>query len=141
MSVAKRHLTAGTLEALAASLMLAMPHLAAAQAATLNADGTAYVRPGYTTAFPMYIYPGACLAYGACVGLWWADRRQLRRPVAPEQPAFVEQDIWGTTGSPWGYVRRLPPPTPASHIQPRYRDASTIRPEFSERDRAVPPEE
>ena len=57
----------------------------------------------------------------------------MRRPVAPVQPEFVEQDIWGTTGSPWGYVRRLPPPTPASHIQPRYRDASTIRPEFAER--------
>jgi hypothetical protein len=27
-------------------------------------------------------------------------------------------------------VRRLPPPTPQSQIQPRYRDASTIRPEF-----------
>ena len=62
-----------------------------------------------------------------------SNRRPIRRPVAPVQPEFSEQDIWGTTGSPWGYVRRLPPPTPASHIQPRYRDASTIRPEFAER--------
>ena len=137
MSVAKRHLPARTLAAMIASLMLAVPHLAAAQATARNADGKAYVRPGYTSAFPMYPYPGACSAYGPCVGLWWDDRRQLRRPVAPEQRATVEQDIWGTTGSPWGYVRRLPPPTPENQIQPRYRDASTIRPEFLERDGAV----
>jgi hypothetical protein len=137
MTIAKRHLPAGTLAVMVASLMLAEPHLAAAQAAPPNADGKAYVRPGYTTAFPMYFFPGACLAYGACAGLWWDDRRQSRRPVAPEQPAFVEQDIWGTSGSPWGYVRRLPLPTPESHIQPRYRDASTIRPEFAEPDGTV----
>jgi hypothetical protein len=81
------------------------------------------VWPGYR--FPMYLYP--CPPNRAC-----EDRWQPRRPVAPEQPSFAEQDIWGTNGSPWGYVRRLPPPTPDSHIQPRYRDASTIRPEFAE---------
>jgi hypothetical protein len=50
----------------------------------------------------------------------------------------ISSRIWGTTGSPWGYVRRLPPPTSESHIQPRYRDASTIRPEFDERDGTPP---
>jgi hypothetical protein len=45
----------------------------------------------------------------------------------------ADLDIWGGAGSPWGYVRRLPPPTPQSHIQPQYKDASTIRPEFEER--------
>jgi hypothetical protein len=124
---------AETLAALIVSSMLAVPHLASAQANAKRADGKAYVRPGYTVAYPMYVYPGACLAYGACGGIWWADRRPVRRPVAPVQPEFVEQDIWGTTGSPWGYVRRLPLPTPESHIQPRYRDASTIRPEFTDR--------
>jgi hypothetical protein len=132
MRVAKRHLRAGTLAAMVASLMLAVPHVAAARAAAPNADGKAYVRPGFPVARPMYVYPGACL-YGACGGIWWADRRPLRRPAAPEQAEPSEQDIWGTTGSPWGYVRRLPLPTPESHIQPLYRDASTIRPEFAER--------
>jgi hypothetical protein len=138
MSVAKRHLPAGTIAAMVASLMLAVPYWAAAQAAAPHTDGKAYVRPGHPVARPLYVYPGACL-YGACVRLGWADRRPLRRPVAPEQAEPAEQDIWGTTGSPWGYVRRLPPPTPESHIQPRYRDASTLRPEFAERgDGTVP---
>jgi hypothetical protein len=138
MSVANQHFAAGTLAVLIASLMLAAPHLAAAQAGATNMDGTAFVRPVYPAPFLVYRYPGACLPYGACAGLWWQDRWQPRRPVAPSQNPPAEQDIWGTTGSPWGYVRRLPPPTPASHIQPRYRDASTIRPEFAERDDTAP---
>jgi hypothetical protein len=133
MIVAKQHLRAGRLAAVVASLMLAMPHVTAAQAAAPNADVKTHVRPGYPVAYPMYVYPGACL-YGPCGGMWWPDRRPLRRPAAPEQAEPSELDIWGTTGSPWGYVRRLPLPTPESHIQPRYRDASTIRPEFVERD-------
>ena len=59
-----------------------------------------------------------------------SETRPAAAPAGPGAPP--EQDIWGTTGSPWGYVRRLPPPTSASQIQPRYRDASTIRPEFAE---------
>jgi anti-sigma factor RsiW len=86
--------------------------------------------PGRPVLGAIYLYPGACPAYGACADGWWVDRRPRRRPVAPSEPPAVDQDIWGTSGSPWGYVRRLPPPTAPSQIQPRYRDASTIRPEF-----------
>jgi hypothetical protein len=124
---------------LVARLMLVVPCWAEAQAGAANAVGKAHVRPGHSVVFPQNLHPGACPAYGACAGLWWDDRRPWRRPVAPDQAPRADQDLWGTTGSPWGYVRRLPPPTPESHIQPRYRDASTIRPEFVERDRAVPP--
>jgi hypothetical protein len=88
---------------------------------------------GTAVVYPWYFAPGPCLGYGACAGWGWEDRRPWRRPVAPEPPSFGDQDIWGTTGSPWGYVRRLPPPTPESQIQPRYRDSSTIRPEFEAR--------
>jgi hypothetical protein len=91
-------------------------------------------RPGYVPAYPLlypgYLHPGACAFAGGCAGIWWDERRLRRRPVAPSEPAPVEQDIWGSSGSPWGYVRRLPPPTPQAQIQPQYRDASTIRPEF-----------
>jgi hypothetical protein len=86
--------------------------------------------PGYRVLYPAYLYPGACLAYGACAVSGWADQRPRRRPMAPSEVPVIEQDIWGTTGSPWGYVRRLPPPTPQSQIQPLYKDASTVRPEF-----------
>jgi hypothetical protein len=83
--------------------------------------------------FVLYPHPGACLGYAGCAGPWWDHRRQPRRPVAPEPAAPADPDIWGSTGSPWGYVRRLPPPTPEAQIQPRYRDAGTIRPEFIQR--------
>jgi hypothetical protein len=88
---------------------------------------------GHPAPYLLYQHPSACLTYGGCAGLWWDDRRQPRRPIAPEPSSQADSDIWGSAGSPWGYVRRLPPPTPEGHIQPRYRDASTIRPEFSER--------
>jgi len=104
-----------------------------AAAGVSNVGGTSHVRqmwPGYPVVYPTYFYPGACLSYGDCAGMWWTERRPSRRPMAPSEPAAVEQDIWGTTGSPWGYVRRIPPPTPQSQIQPRYQDASTVRPEF-----------
>jgi hypothetical protein len=138
MSVAHRDHHAGAIATLIASLMLAAPHLAAAQTGATHADAPAQVRPGYPGPYLPYRLAGACLPYGACAGLWWDDRRQPRRPIAPAQAAPAEQDIWGTTGSPWGHVRRMPPPTPESHIQPRYRDASTIRPEFAERDDTAP---
>lgn len=118
--------------ALIVILALAAPRLIAAEASETKESGKAYVRPGYPVPYLLYRYPGACLPHGACAALGWEGRRQPRRPVAPEPADQAEQDIWGTTGSPWGYVRRLPPPTPQNHIQPRYRDASTIRPEFAE---------
>ena len=62
-----------------------------------------------------------------------AERRQRARPLPPTSQPLADSDIWGGAGSPWGYVRRLPPPTPESQIQPQFRDASTIRPEFLER--------
>lgn len=87
---------------------------------------------GFAAPHRQHLHPGACLTHAGCVGLWWDERRQPRRPKAPEPASQVESDIWGPAGSPWGYVRRLPPPTPETHIQPRYREASTIRSEFNE---------
>jgi hypothetical protein len=84
-------------------------------------------------AYPWIAPPGACLAYGGCAGWAWGDRRPFRRPVAPDPPTFDDHNLWGAGGSPWGYVRRLPPPTPESQIQPQFRDASTVRPEFDVR--------
>lgn len=109
---------------IARAILMGVLTLGAASAAA----GTVYVGP----AWPVYLpgYSGACLSYGACAVVPWGDARPWKRPVAPSQPNAVDQDIWGSTGSPWGYVRRLPPPTPPSQIQPRYQDASTIRPEF-----------
>jgi len=123
------------------------PHRITAAAGVATWGGT-YIRPawtgylpGYPFAYPLYAYPDVCPSSSpsACAGMWFYDRRQWRRPTAPDQTFPTQHDIWDTTGSPWGYIRRLPPPTPESHIQPLYRDASTIRPEFVERGDTAPP--
>lgn len=124
-------------KALIAILALGMAPLVQAAANAPAAAEVAQVRPGSlwpsAAVVSPYFHPGACVPYAACVGPWWDERPRRRPMAAPSAPAAPsEQDIWGTTGSPWGYVRRLPPPTPASQIQPRFRDASTIRPEFAE---------
>lgn len=85
---------------------------------------------GAGVVYPWYFNAGGCLPGGPCAAWAWQDRRPFKRPIAPEPLVFDDQDIWGSSGSPWGYVQRLPPPTPQSQIQPQYRDASTIRPEF-----------
>ena len=126
--------------ALIAMVALGLAHPAQAAANAPAAGQVAQGRPApqgamwpYAAGTWPYFPQGACVPYGACAGPWWDERRRARRAAAPLEPgAPPEQDLWGTTGSPWGYVRRLPPPTSASQIQPRYRDASTIRPEFAE---------
>lgn len=119
-------------------LLLACAAACAAAGTSVAVGAAAYVGPGWPGIFPGYAFPyplppyaSACPLYGPCVAPWWDERRMRPRPMAPQpqQPAS-DLDIWGSTGSPWGYVRRLPPPTPDSQIQPRYRDASTIRPEY-----------
>jgi len=105
----------------------------ATQAATAGVVFIGPAWPGPWPGWPMtgpFVYPGACWPYGSCFGPPWDERRQRQRAAAPDPPPPVDPDIWGSSGSPWGYVRRLPPPTPESQIQPRYRDASTIRPEY-----------
>lgn len=112
-----------------ASLALSASAAAAAGGAVIVGPVWPGPWPGWPVAGP-FAYPGACLPYGRCFGPPWDERRQRLRPMAPDAPPPADADIWGSTGSPWGYVRRLPPPTPESQIQPRYRDASTIRPEY-----------
>ena len=67
-----------------------------------------------------------CGGYGC--GLAPDYRTQLRRELR-----FQELRTRGSAAEPSVYPmlpRDLPPPTPASDIQPAYRDASQIRPEF-----------
>lgn len=112
-----------------AALALGAPAAAAAGGAVIVGPVWPGPWPGWPVASP-FVYPGACLPYGRCFGPPWDERRQRQRPMAPDPSPPADADLWGAAGSPWGYVRRLPPPTPESQIQPRYRDASTIRPEY-----------
>ena len=141
MTTHQRTEQCSALLALVAAVMLLAPHWPAAAAGVNLEVGAAATNaapawPGYPprrlAPYPRYYYAGACLRFGGCGAWGWDERYAPRRPAAPDDPVPVEQDIWGTAGSPWGYVRRLPPPTPESHIQPRYKDASTVRPEFAE---------
>lgn len=141
MTTHQRTEQCSALLALVVAVMLLAPHgPAAAAGVSLEvgavATNAAPAWPGYPARrlapYPRYYYAGACLRFSGCGAWGWDDRHAPRRQVAPDDPAPVEQDIWGTVGSPWGYVRRMPPPTPASHIQPRYKDASTVRPEFEQ---------
>jgi hypothetical protein len=51
--------------------------------------------------------------------------QDLRDGPTPSDPR-----VSGPNYGPWGPQRYLPPPTPDANIQPAYRDASRLRPEF-----------
>lgn len=106
---------------------------AASFAAGEAAEGEkASEQPSYPVPLSLYRVHGPCLPYAVCVAQRWGNRWKPKRPLAPDEATQAEPAIWGTTGSPWGYIRRLPSPTPESQIQPRYRGASTIRQGFDE---------
>ena len=75
---------------------------------------------------------GACggyaYGYGYGCGLGPDFRIQLRRELRFQ--ALREGDPPATQPAFPLFQRDLPPPTPESDIQPAYRDASQIRPEF-----------
>ncbi len=92
--------------------------------------------------YPYGAFPGPywdCARFGSCLGAAGSTartyrerreevRRQREEIATPKGPATP--DLWDSDGSPWGYTRRLPPPTPESEIQPAYRDAGQVRPEY-----------
>jgi hypothetical protein len=103
--------------------------------------GGAYYWPGYYGYYPWgyvpYGFYGPCYPAGACDGLILneitrLERRQrieaLRRP--PPEDGSRDLGLWGAEGSPWGYVRRVPPPTDEGQIQPGYRGSGLVRPEY-----------
>jgi len=63
--------------------------------------------------------------------------RSLR--VGPDEWASRQapENLWDGGSSPWGYVKRVPPPTSEQNIQPEYRGASQIRPEYQRGERSV----
>lgn len=56
--------------------------------------------------------------------------RWLREAAGERSPPQAPGNLWDGGAGPWGYVKRIPPPTPESEIQPAYRGASQIRPEY-----------
>jgi hypothetical protein len=77
--------------------------------------------------------------WGPCVSGVCADDLQLRRAVRREmqlQELRRELEMRADAGFPapgqsiYGLSRNPPPPTPESHLQPRYRGSGEVRPEY-----------
>jgi hypothetical protein len=82
----------------------------------------------------------ACHPFATCADALDAlerriERRERQRRGQSSEPAPPRHA--GDT-SPWGAPRALPPPTPESEIQPDYREASRLRPEFRRDPDAAP---
>jgi hypothetical protein len=120
------------------------PVHAASGAAVAASPSATWVRPGWPGYAPWAPYrpfgwsAGACLGFGGCAWAAWPEPYVPRRPVAPEPVPPARNALWAYDSS-WGYLQRLPPPTPAGNIQPRFREASTVRPEFAEVSQAPAP--
>lgn len=107
-------------------------------AVLLLTPGAARAEVGAGVAFTWPATPLGAGPWPACVPWGCADpvqlrralRRELReealrRDLAPPPPADAA-DVLFTYPSRAG----LPPPTPASQVQPRYRESGTVRPKY-----------
>jgi hypothetical protein len=114
---------------MALALALTAPLVASAQGATPRTLYPAWggpVFPGYGGAW--IVGPCGGYGYGYGCGLGLDYRAQLRRELR-----FQELREGDPRTAPRAYPtpqQELPPATPLSDIQPAYRDASQIRPEF-----------
>ena len=58
--------------------------------------------------------------------------RERRMQELRERAARSEPGLQGSAEGPWGGQRYVPPATPESNIQPAYRGASQLRPEYEQ---------
>lgn len=76
--------------------------------------------------------PGAMDAYGRCLAPWnCSDYEQMRRFLDRYQRNYGARFAPDVPPSPQRWPQRDVPPTPADQIQPAYRNASQVRPEFA----------
>ena len=64
--------------------------------------------------------------------------RDRRLQELRERAARSEPRLQGPAEGPWGGQRYLPPATPEANIQPAYRGASQLRPEYEQSTKAKP---
>ncbi len=76
---------------------------------------------------PAIVYDafGRCLSPPHC-----PDQEQMKRFLERYERNYGQRLMVDRTGVDLAPSRRDVPPTPAAHIQPAYRDASQVRPEF-----------
>jgi hypothetical protein len=76
--------------------------------------------------------PGALDAFGRCLAPWnCADHEQMRRFLDRYQRNYGARFAPDLPPLPPRWPQRDVPPTPADQIQPAYRNASQVRPEFA----------
>ena len=71
--------------------------------------------------------------YGPCVDdvqVRRAVRRELQLQELRRELELREGGFPPGAGSAYGVDRPAPPPTPESHLQPRYRGSGEVRPEY-----------
>ena len=138
--------------ALALSLAgLGGPGDLAAQGAVAVGGGAKWVRPGYGPVAPyaygMYAPWPLYAPWGPCGAGFCGDSIALRRYIAREirrqelgnaPDADVGAGFARPGESPFGAPRYLPPPTPASEIQPRYQGSGDVLPQFRDAGQAIP---
>jgi hypothetical protein len=94
--------------------------------------------PVYVLPVPGYGFYGNCAFAGGCVDAYrtartYQERReQVRRDREEIATPKPPPDLWDGASGPWGYTRRIPPPTPESEIQPQYRDSGQVLPQYKE---------
>jgi hypothetical protein len=128
----------------AALVFLAVPMAVAAQAPVVIGGAAAWPRPAYAPPvapygyaiygpWPLYAPWDPCRA-GACVDSF-ALRRYIAREIRRQELANLPESSGATAfarpgESPFGMPRYLPPPTPESEIQPRFRGSGEVLPRF-----------
>lgn len=107
-------------------------------AVLLLALGAVRAEVGAGVAFTWPATPLGAGPWPACGPWGCADPVQLRRALRRElREEALRQDLEsplpaGAGGVLFTYPSRadLPPPTPASQVQPRYRESGTVRPKY-----------
>jgi hypothetical protein len=126
-------------------MLFACLALAISAAAPAAGPETVADSGGGRTAVPVYVYPvpgygfyGNCAFSGGCIDAYrtartYQERReQVRRDREEIATPKPPPDLWDGTSGPWGYTRRIPPPTPESEIQPQYRGSGQVLPQYKE---------
>ncbi len=95
---------------------------------------------GLPGAYPLTAYPQGPCAMGICAdhaALGRSLRRELQQQeLRRELDARAESAARAPNPNPYLAPRYLPPPTPDSQLQPRYRGTGEIRPEFQRNSQA-----
>ncbi len=115
---------------LIAAVLVTTP--AAATAGNFAVAGTVVYRPWYTPYGAVFPPSFAYDSFGSCLAPGCPDYRELRRFLDRYERNYGGRLAPNPPPIHFSPLPRDVVPTPEAHIQPRYRGASQIRPEFEQ---------